>query len=482
MVKTIADSTENQKSETVETPLADAAHDWCPDETAVAPLEAATISDPFASSTTPVAIITDPFGFHNIEVSEAQNIEDELDLDDDFSDEIIDELDISAIRESLNNELEDVDFIEEKSPSEVDQEMSSLAQAVAVEQAKLEVELEALSAETAENQSKLLAAQIAEDEALAQHLAEEAGTSEALEEEDPEVLAALPQVDAEGNLDLQELESCVEALLFISDKPLSTDKLKELLSTETQEIPFALLQEALTSLRDRYQRIQHGIELVEVNHGLQFRTKPGRAALAKKLAKVQTQRLSSGAMETLAIVAYRQPALKDDIDKVRGVDSSHFIRGLLDKKLIRISGRSELPGRPMVYSTAPEFLELFGLKDLAALPPLRELEQMVPKSQSDNPEDEDPRVKEMRRLVGQMKADDTRLAYDPREDEKILTEIRERVKEIPTSTPYLDEQKAQEKAALEAAKAPKLEVPADLAELMENLIPQAPGPLNHLSI
>jgi segregation and condensation protein B len=208
----------------------------------------------------------------------------------------------------------------------------------------------------------------------------------------------------------------------------------------------------MTQLRDRYQKTHHGIELVEINGGFQFRTKPGRAALARKLAKVQTQRLSSGAMETLAIVAYRQPVMKEDIDKVRGVDSSHFVRGLLERKLIRIAGRSELPGRPMLYCTTVEFLELFGLKDLSAMPSLRELEQMVPASQTGNPEDEDPRVKEMRRLVGEMKSDtSTRLTYDPREDEKILKEIRERVSAIPTSTPYIEEQKAAEKAAAEAA-------------------------------
>src|SRR5262249_281019 len=152
-----------------------------------------------------------------------------------------------------------------------------------------------------------------------------------------------------------------------------------------------------------YQGIHHGIELIEVAGGWQFRTKPGRAALARKLAKVQTQRLSRGAMETLAIVAYKQPLMKEDIDKIRGVDSSHFIRGLLERKLVQISGRSEPPGRPMVYSTTQEFLQLFGLRDLDSMPPLRELEAMIPTTQTGNPEDEDPRVKEMRRLVGQMK-------------------------------------------------------------------------------
>jgi len=213
-----------------------------------------------------------------------------------------------------------------------------------------------------------------------------------------------------------------------------------------------LFTQALAGLQARYQAMHHGFELIEVAGGWQLRTKPGRAALAKKLAKVQTQRLSSGGMESLAIIAYRQPVMKEEVDKIRGVDSSYFIRGLLDKKLIAITGRSELPGRPMLYSTTETFLELFGLKDLAGLPSLRELEQMVPASQSQNPEDEDPRVREMRKLVSKMKSDtSTTLLYNPEEDERILTEIRERVQAIPTSTPYLDEQKALEKAAKVAA-------------------------------
>jgi segregation and condensation protein B len=226
------------------------------------------------------------------------------------------------------------------------------------------------------------------------------------------------------------------------------------------EFSLSIFQEAITGLRDRYQAVHHGIELVEVAGGFQFRTKPGRAALAKKLAKVQTQKLSSGAMETIAIVAYRQPVMKEEIDKVRGVDSSYFIRGLLDKKLIRISGRSELPGKPMLYSTTGEFLELFGLKDLSALPSLREIEQMVPASQSANPESEDPRVREMRKLVEQMNSDhSSAIDYDPREDEKILKDIRERVSAIPTSTPYIEEQKALEKAAEQSATQPQEETP-----------------------
>ena len=247
------------------------------------------------------------------------------------------------------------------------------------------------------------------------------------------------------SLDQAEIQSAIEALLYISDKPISMDRLHELLGPNFDR---ALFEEAIQALTQRYTTVHHGIELVEVSGGYQFRTKPGRSLLAKKLVKVQTQRLSAGGMETLAIVAYRQPVMKEDVDKVRGVDSSYFIRHLMERKLIKISGRSELPGRPMLYSTTPEFLEVFGLKDLSVLPSLRELEQMIPGSETPRPEEEDPRVRDMRRMVSEMRdSTESELYYNPDEDERILKEIRERVTSIPTSTPYLEELKAAEALA-----------------------------------
>jgi segregation and condensation protein B len=366
-----------------------------------------------------VALIENPYGFKTLEVTEDQNNSEELEgLDDDIQEEL--------------GELE----IAEEDPIV----MSKLARAVADSDAAHAEELadtvkEGLSEEEAAAE---LARQIAEDQALEKEMAAQED-----EENDPAALAALKAaLPNTENLDQQEIQSCIEALLFMADKPISAAKLRELLGPT---FTLAVFQEAVTALQDRYKASHHGFELMEVAGGYQFRTKPGRSALASKLAKIQTQRLSSGGMESLAIIAYKQPVLKEDIDKIRGVDSSYFIRGLMDKKLIKISGRSELPGRPMLYSTTDEFMQIFGLKDLNALPPLRELESMIPSSQAKY--EDDPRVKEMRRLVGEMTTDvSTTLAYDPKEDDKLLAEIREKVQSIPSSTPYLDAQKAQTKA------------------------------------
>ncbi|MBL7714657.1 MAG: SMC-Scp complex subunit ScpB [Bdellovibrionales bacterium] len=449
--------------------------------------------------------IADPFGLTALDVRDAQMEEDELDLetpsDEQVEAEIEAEIQAEAAPEAESAEtIESTDVAEavpaeaieatetaeaakaaadedealledgvpEQDPVQVEQEMSNLAAAIQKQEEAHHAELVQIQeAAQGESPEALLARQIAEDEALEKALALE---NEAAAEIDPELQAALPKQpveDSDGNLDLAEMESCIESLLFMTDKPMSLEKLQGLLGPE---ISHALFQEAMTRLKDRYQKAHHGIEIVEVAGGFQFRTKVGRAALAKKLAKVQTQRLSAGAMETLAIVAYQQPVLKEDVDKIRGVDSSHFIRGLMEKKLIKISGRSDLPGRPMVYATTSEFLEVFGLKELSELPSLRELEQMIPASQSG---EEDPRILEMRKLVQGMKSDTSvQLIYDAREDEKFLKDIRERVQSIPTSTPYLDQQKAAEKAAAEAA-ALGAEAPAVVVPGLEGLTAQA---------
>ena len=390
--------------------------------------------------------------------------------------------DLGGIESDLELEHDPAFESTAENDAETDRVLENLAGTMQTESAKYAAEMEAaLADDNAEEVERLRAdsaEKIAEDEALESARLAAASAEDEGEEMDPDLRAALPKnpadrfnapeteggsphpestlaVDPEtvSDSDLADLESTIETLLFMSEKPLGAVKLQELLGPE---IAFNYFQEALTNLKTRYKKEHHGFELIEVAGGFQFRTKPLRAALAKKLARVHFQRLSSGAMETLAILAYRQPALKETVDEVRGVDSSHFIRTLLDRKLIRISGRSELPGRPMLYETTEEFLQIFSLNDLSELPPLSEIEQMVPTSQSDH--EEDPRIKQMRKLVADMKADaSVSLLYDPKEDEQFLKDIRERVKSIEVSTPSLDAEDEARRLASEGGKAPGLE-------------------------
>jgi segregation and condensation protein B len=359
-------------------------------------------------------MISDPFQIRTHEILEDQESSDELDLDRDLDD------------------TEGAVQISEEQIAETDRKLERLSQAIEQEQ---ERQLKALETEVNEadaefNPEEELKRQIAEDQAL------EAEMKARDSEQEASLALSAPA-------DIAETQSCLEALLFLADKPLSINKLRDLLGEDFDQ---ELLKPAIDGLKERYASVHHGIELCEIAGGLQFRTKPGRADYARKLAKVQTHKLSKGAMETLALVAYRQPILKEEVDKVRGVDSSHFIRGLMEKRLIHISGRSELPGRPMLYSTSQEFLEVFGLRSLEDLPTLREIESLVPSSEVGQNE-EDPRVKEMRRLVSQMHSSSAteQLEYNPNEDEVILSEIREKVKSISTTTPYLEYQETLEK-------------------------------------
>jgi segregation and condensation protein B len=323
---------------------------------------------------------------------------------------------------------------------ETDDQLDKLSKAMADEESRNASELETLvnpeKPLTPQEAALELKRQIEEDIALQ---AEDYANAQKQEEQ---LAAQMPLLSAD---DPNEVDAVVENFLFLADKPISPKRFKELLGESHDE---ALLTESLARLTERYQSVHHGMELAQLAGGYAFRTKPSLAIWVRKLAKVQTSRLSRGAMESLAIIAYRQPVMKEDIDKIRGVDSSHFIRTLLERKLVEVQGRSELPGRPMLYVTTNEFLEVFGLAEISAMPSLREIESMVPQSETRNPDEEDPKVLQIRKLVDQMKTDSSKIHYDPKADEVILAEIRERVGAISTTTPYLEEQKALEKEAL----------------------------------
>lgn len=340
------------------------------------------------------------------------------------------------------------DVLAEFNTSQSNDEMDRIAGAVSAQTEEDIARMVAVSAEVSEEMKEMNSLLIAEDrmledEALRRELEgendDDAVSTEEMSEEDAALRAALPKCDSEGKYDLEDLQSCIDTLLFYSEKSLSLKRIKEMLEmTEAEDAP---ILEAIALLKESYRARSRGFEVAEIAGGYQLRTKLEKAPLLRKLAKVQIQRLSRGAMETLTICAYKQPCTKDDIDQIRGVDSSHFIRTLLDRKLIEVTGRSEAPGRPMIYTTTSSFLEVFGLMDLNGLPPLREIEAMVPQLGATAEGAEDPRVIQMRKMVSQMKIEANHLDYDAKEDERILQEIRERVKSIDISTPYLERQK-----------------------------------------
>lgn len=167
---------------------------------------------------------------------------------------------------------------------------------------------------------------------------------------------------------MENTKAILEALIFASESPLSIDKICNAL----HNIEKTELARMLDDLIQEYEERGGGVCLQAVAGGFQFRTRQEFSPWIKKLRTTKTPILTPAAIETMAIVAYKQPVMKSEIDKIRGVDTGGTLKSLLEKKMIRIVGRKDIPGKPLIYGTTKKFLETFNLKDLSELPTLRE--------------------------------------------------------------------------------------------------------------
>jgi segregation and condensation protein B len=174
-------------------------------------------------------------------------------------------------------------------------------------------------------------------------------------------------------LDDQQLKSAIEALLFIGGGPLSVERLKGIFEDASKEQIEAQLQ----ALKADYEGRGAGVMLAEVANGWQIATCPEQAPWVRKFKTVKvTTRLSRPALETLAIIAYKQPVTRPEIEAIRGVNIGGLVRNLMERRLVKIVGKKDVAGRPMLYGTSVEFLQYFGLKDLSALPTLKEFQEL----------------------------------------------------------------------------------------------------------
>jgi segregation and condensation protein B len=179
--------------------------------------------------------------------------------------------------------------------------------------------------------------------------------------------------DAVQTIAERELKAILESLLFVSPEPLSAVRLVSVLGDVTK----AEVERTLRSLGEELEQEGRGIRLVEVAGGYRLVTKQEYAPWVKRLDKAKSAtKLSRSALESLAIIAYKQPLVRSEIEEIRGVETSGVVRTLLERKLVRIVGRKEVPGRPIMYGTTKFFLEHFGLNDLSQLPPLREFKEL----------------------------------------------------------------------------------------------------------
>jgi segregation and condensation protein B len=171
----------------------------------------------------------------------------------------------------------------------------------------------------------------------------------------------------------QPLKSVVESILFISDVPLTIDRLCVIL----EEYERRAVQVAVEQLREEYAQDGRGIYLAEVAGGYQLRSRPENADYIRRLIRGKTFKFSRSALETLAMIAYRQPITRTEVEYLRGVDSGGVLKTLLEKKMIRILGKKDIPGKPLIYGTTREFLEVFNLPDLASLPTLKDIHELA---------------------------------------------------------------------------------------------------------
>lgn len=171
----------------------------------------------------------------------------------------------------------------------------------------------------------------------------------------------------------QDRRRILEALLLSSSEPVTAARLGRVVpESSAREV-----REDVGALNENYAAEARGFRIEEVSGGYQLRTLPELASFVQQLEPVPPLRMSRASLETLAIIAYKQPVTRAEIEHVRGVDAGPLLRGLLERRLARIAGHREVPGRPILYATTPRFLEVFGLAGLSDLPTLREIEELL---------------------------------------------------------------------------------------------------------
>ncbi len=243
---------------------------------------------------------------------------------------------------------------------------------------------------------------------------------------------ASAEIEDVEELPIEKIASIVESLLFASDKPQSVAMLKT--AFVGTKVKSAEIRKALQVLEVLYLNPDRGVELYEISGGFQLRTKAENAPYMQRTIKARPFRLSGPALEVLSIVAYKQPCAKVQVDEIRGVESGHLMRGLLERGLIAFGEKSELPGRPMYYGTTKKFLEIFGLRQIEELPTLNEIDELIPEGIGEPPEEK----KTLSDVTEEM-SQNAGTTYSEGEEE--LQSISSDLQNINLSTAFFEEEK-----------------------------------------
>ena len=232
-----------------------------------------------------------------------------------------------------------------------------------------------------------------------------------------------------AKLSNKDMQAIMESAFFALGEPLSTQDLLQLFHAEKPSLES--IKKALAGLQEKYQTENHGIELKAVAGGYQLRTKEENKDYIRRLIKGRLFQLSAPAMEVLVIVAYRQPCTKSKIDEIRGVESGHLLKTLMEKELVCFGPKSKDPGRYITYKTTAQFLEVFGLKNLKELPSSQDVKDLL---SSEIDSSEDLEKTNLTAVIDSLSG----APKSPTEQKKISEELKRISKEISSVNPKKD--------------------------------------------
>lgn len=260
-------------------------------------------------------------------------------------------------------------------------------------------------------------------------------------------LDGFESVDIETTEVVEEahLQSILEGILFASDRPVSLASLKVVF--KGTNIKGEHIRKVLQKMQIDYSSGERGVSLEEVPGGYQLRTKVENMAFLSRTIKQKSFRLSGPALEVLAIVAYKQPIIKSEIDEIRGVESGHLMRALMEKNLVQFEGKSDLPGKPMFYGTTKKFLEIFGLRNLKELPTLSQIDELLPEGIGDEADQEKTTLSQLTDGLSQ----NVGTTYSENEEE--LGKIADELSSISTSSEFFEQEKERQRMKRDAERA-----------------------------
>lgn len=244
----------------------------------------------------------------------------------------------------------------------------------------------------------------------------------------------------------ERVESVVESVLFATDKPVTLNALRQIF--KGTQVKTDKIKKAVEKLSVFYAGGNRGIYIEEVQGGYQLRTKLDNMDFLRRTLKTKPFRLSGPALEVLAIVAYKQPLIKHEIDEIRGVESGHLLRALMEKSIVAFAGKSDLPGKPMQYVTTKKFLEIFGLRNLKELPTLSQIDELLPEGIN---EDDEVKNSKLSSITDSLSQQIALGGYSEGEEE--LFKITEQLGEITTSSDFFEQEKQRQKEKKDFEKA-----------------------------